>query len=68
MAVSLLVENPEIFPTLFQALLHMPIHLPVMVSLRKSYETRIHRGMATRVGCVFVTEGAAGDLGSWSQA
>jgi diguanylate cyclase (GGDEF)-like protein len=66
--LSLLVENPEIFPTLFQALLHMPIHLPVMVSLRKSNEKRIHRGMATRLGCVFVTEGAAGDLGSWSQA
>jgi diguanylate cyclase (GGDEF)-like protein len=66
--LSLLVENPEIFPPLFQALLHMPIHLPVMVSLRKSYETRIHRGMAARVGCVFDPEGTAGGAGFWSHA
>lgn len=52
--VALLVENPEIFPTSFQAVLHMPIQLPVSVSLRKSYEQRI-LGAGTRVGCVFVT-------------
>jgi len=52
--VALLVENPGIFPTSLQAVLHMPIQLPVSVSLRKSYEQRIH-GAGTRVGCVFVT-------------
>lgn len=52
--VALLVENPDVFPTSLQAVLHMPIQLPVSVSLRKSYEQRI-QGAGTRVGCVFVT-------------
>ena len=52
--VALLVENPEVFPTSLQAVLHMPIQLPVSVNLRKSYEQRI-QGEGTRVGCVFVT-------------
>jgi diguanylate cyclase (GGDEF)-like protein len=52
--VALLVENPEVFPTSLQAVLHMPIQLPVSVNLRKSYEQRI-QGAGTRVGCVFVT-------------
>ncbi|MGA2643051.1 MAG: PilZ domain-containing protein, partial [Spirochaetia bacterium] len=51
--IALLVENPEVFPTSLQAVLHMPIQLPVNVSLRKSYEQRIH-GEGTRVGCAFV--------------
>ena len=52
--VALLEENPEIFPTSFNAVLHMPIQLPVRVSLRKSYEQRID-DTGTRVGYVFVT-------------
>jgi len=54
--VAVLVENPESFPPVMQAVLHMPIQLPVTVSLRKSNVQRVH-GEATRVGCVFVTEG-----------
>ena len=53
--VALLVENPEIFPTSFKAVLHMPIQLPARVSLRKSYEQRIGDS-GTRVGYVFVTK------------
>lgn len=51
--VALMVENPDIFPTAFQAMLHLPIQLPVKVSLRKSYSQRTP-GDGTRLGCVFV--------------
>ena len=52
--VALMVQNPDIFPTAFQAMLHMPIQLPVKVSLRKSYAQRM-TGNGTRLGCAFVS-------------
>ena len=51
--VALMVENADILPTAFQAMLHMPIQLPVKVNLRKSY-ARQTTGNGTRVGCAFV--------------
>ena len=51
--VALMVEDAEIFPNAFPAVLHMPIQLPVKVTLRKTY-AQCTSGARTRLGCTFV--------------
>ncbi len=57
--VALMVEDPDSFPTAFNAMLHMPIQPPVRVALHKSY-AQPTTGSGTRLGCVFVRPGAPG--------
>jgi len=51
--VALMVENPDIFPTEFPAVLHVPTQFPVKVVLRKAYTLLTVRS-GTRLGCAFV--------------
>jgi diguanylate cyclase (GGDEF)-like protein len=58
--VALRVEDPEVFPPAFQAMLHVPIQVPVKVTLRKSYAQSTTTGVGTRLGCTFISQGPTG--------
>ncbi|MGA2615672.1 MAG: hypothetical protein ABSG38_19705, partial [Spirochaetia bacterium] len=58
--VALMVEDPEVFPPAFQAMLHVPIQVPVKVTLRKSYAQSTTTGVGMRLGCTFISQGPTG--------